>query len=379
MHYYIFAAKDTWVSSGSNKVDGETFTDQNFGRDEILELKKVFYNDSFDYPTRVLVSFKGTDFTNLSQSVVEGDITNPKYYLRLYEANGTQELQNEYSLIAHPVSQSWDEGIGKFADDPKVLDGCSWVNRQWPQGGAALTWSKADGSAEDGPSIMTGALLAASQSFSNESPDINMDITDIVDYWYRSGSSANHGLLLKFSGSQETNETGSDVTTGQFKFFSSNTNTIYAPKLEVRWDNHFPCTGSNTGSLLQMTMSGQTDYILNTKGLQKSYKEEDKVKFRVRPRERYVQKTFSRSVQTTSGSYIPESSGSYSIVDLATGETVVPFSAYTSMSCDAESNYFIQWMNGFHPNRAYKVLYKIKFNDGQEKIYDEDFEFIVRS
>ena len=134
MHYYIFAAKDTWVSSGSNKVDGETFTDQNFGRDEILELKKVFYNDSFDYPTRVLVSFKGTDFTNLSQSVVDGDITNPKYYLRLYEANGTQELQNEYSLIAHPVSQSWDEGIGKFADDPKVLDGCSWVNRQWPQG-----------------------------------------------------------------------------------------------------------------------------------------------------------------------------------------------------------------------------------------------------
>lgn len=379
MHYYIFSTKDNWVSSGSNKIDGETFTDQNFGRDEILELKKVFYDESFDYQTRLLVSFKGTDFTNLSQSVVDGDITNPKYYLRLYEANGTQEIQNEYSLIAHPVSQSWDEGIGKFADDPKVTDGCSWVNRQYPQGNSAQSWSKADGSPSDGPSVITGSLLAATQSFSNESPDINMDVTDLVTYWYENGASKNHGLLLRFSGSQETNETGSEVTTGQFKFFSRNTNTIYAPKLEVRWDDHTPCSGSNTGSLLEMTMSGQTDYILNTKGLQKAYKEQDKVKFRIRPRERYVQKTFSRSVQTTSGSFIPEHSGSYSIVDLATGETVVPFSAYTSMSCDAESNYFIQWMNGFHPNRAYKILYKIKFNDGQEKIYDDDFEFIVRS
>ncbi len=87
--------------------------------------------------------------------------------------------------------------------------------------------------------------------------------------------------------------------------------------------------------------------------------------------------SFSTSVQNVTGSYIPEGSGSYSIVDIATSETIVPFSAYTSMSCDAEGPYFIQWLNGFYPDRIYKILYKIKYNDGQEHIFDDDFEFKV--
>ena len=162
------------------------------------------------------------------------------------------------------------------------------------------------------------------------------------------------------------------------KFFSSQTNTIYSPKLEVRWDDHSPCTGSNTGSLQPMTMSG-ADNILYMKYLRESYKETEKVKFRVVPRNRYIQKTFTTSVHTITGSFIPEGSGSYSIVDVATGETVIPFSAYTSMSCDSTSNYFIQWMNGFQPNRVYKIMYKLKYDDGIETIYDDGFEFNVRS
>jgi hypothetical protein len=200
-----------------------------------------------------------------------------------------------------------------------------------------------------------------------------MDVTDIVNYWLLSGS--NEGFLLRFSGSQETNNS----TFGQLKFFSSQTNTIYSPKLEVRWDDHKPCTGSNTGSLLPMTSSGAVDNILYMRGLRESYKETDKVKFRVMPRKRYIQKDFSTSVQTLTGSFIPEGSGSYSIVDMATGETIIPFSAYTSMSCDSTSNYFIQWLNGFYPNRAYKILYKIKYDDSQEIICDNNFEFIIRS
>ncbi len=118
---------------------------------------------------------------------------------------------------------------------------------------------------------------------------------------------------------------------------------------------------------------------LYQKHFRESYKETERVKFRVMPRKRYIQKTFSTSVQTASGSYIPEDSGSYSIIDVATGETVIPFSAYTSMSCDSTSNYFIQWMNGFQPNRVYKIIYKLKYDDGQEPIFDNGFEFNVRS
>ena len=498
MHYFIYATKDAWISSGSSHIDGTSYRDQNFGQDEILEIKKEFWNQSFDYQTRALISFAGTEFINVSQSIVAGDITNPKFYLRLYEAAGTQELSTEYKLAAFPLSQSWDEGIGKFGDNPKATNGVSWNNRNYYPGSSEVTWSSTaavgdtfasgtltistgnytnqeitigsvdfifvsgstsvfdnnsseifveSGSSVDisannltgsindnvathglsisaskggtgivilsgssagtvanltaasssalftfngdksqaleggtdstsavggnGPSVVIGST-DASQSFSYESPDINMDVTDIVNYWLLSGS--NEGFLLRFSGSQETNNS----TFGQLKFFSSQTNTIYSPKLEVRWDDHKPCTGSNTGSLLPMTSSGAVDNILYMRGLRESYKETDKVKFRVMPRKRYIQKDFSTSVQTLTGSFIPEGSGSYSIVDMATGETIIPFSAYTSMSCDSKSNYFIQKLNGLYPDRVYKIQLKLKYDDGQEHIIDNNFEFVIK-
>lgn len=373
MIFSLFPTKTSWISSGSSHIDGTSYRDQNFGQDAILELKKNFWNKDFDYQTRALISFAGSDFTNMSQSIVDGDITSPKFYLRLYEAKGTQDLTTEYKLAAFPLSQSWDEGTGEFGDSPKVTNGVSWENRNYYPGSTEVSWSADGGDSRHGGHYVSGSGNEAFQSFSYESPDIEMDVTDIVDNWLDETNN-NYGFILRFSGSQETD----DETYGQLKFFSRHTNTIYSPKLEVRWDDHVPCTGSNTGSLLVADLSGDTDNVLYMKYLRESYKEDEKVKFRVMPRERYIQKTFSTSVQTVTGSFIPEGSGSYSIIDMATGETVIPFNAYTSMSCDSTSNYFTQWMDGFYPYRVYKIIYKLKHNDGQEIIYDNDFEFIVR-
>ena len=40
MHHFIYATADAWISSGSSTITGESWRDQNFGQDEILELKK---------------------------------------------------------------------------------------------------------------------------------------------------------------------------------------------------------------------------------------------------------------------------------------------------------------------------------------------------
>ena len=48
------------------------------------------------------------------------------------------------------------------------------------------------------------------------------------------------------------------------------------------------------------------------------------------------------------------------------------------MSLDTNGMYFNQWMDGFYPDRAYKFQLKLKYNDGQEQIFDDDFEFIVK-
>ena len=377
MHHFIFPTKDSWISSGSNHDTGEDFKDKNYGKDEILELKKEFWNDSFDYPTRALVYFSDSDLNELSKSVDDGTITSPKYYLRMYEAEGVEELSLEYKLAAYPLSQSWIEGNGKAFDNPKTTNGVSWKNRKYFPGATAVTWSSAAGAPVYGGNYLSGSN-EVTQSFNNELPDIEMNVTTIVNNWLNE-TNKNHGFLLRFSGShEEASNADSSITFGKLKFFSSDSHTIYSPRLEVRWDDHKPCTGSNTGSLNELTMSGLVDNYLYMKGMKESYKENEKVKFRIGARKRIVPRTFSTTYQTVTGSFIPEGSGSYSILDVATGETIVPFSAYTSMSCDSTSNYFTQWMNGFFPNRVYKIIYKLKYNDGQEVIHDDDFKFKVK-
>ena len=377
MHHFIFPNQDTWISSGSSKIDGTSFKDQNFGRDQILEVKKEFFNNSFNFQTRALVNFAGTDFNEMSQSIVKKEINNPRFFLRLFEAEGNAELSEEYKLAIQPISQSWVEGTGKFGDNPKNTNGCSWENRSNPIGGTALQWQSSSKPEISVYLNSTGTLVnsASVQSFSNESPDVNVDITDMMNMWLTgSGAEQNYGMLIRFSGSQETDST----TFGHLKFFSRNTHTIFSPKLEIRWDDHLPCTGSNTGSLTELTMSGLVDNFLYMKGLKDSYKVNERVKFRVGARKRYIQKTFNTSVQTITGSFIPESSGSYAIKDVATDEFIVPFSGFTSMSCDENGNYFNQFLDGFYPDRVYKILLKLKTNDGQEQIFDDNFEFIVK-
>jgi len=377
MHHFIFSTQDTWVSSGSSTITGESFKDQNFGKDQILEVKKEYFNSSFNYQTRALINFAGTDFTKMSQSIVSGDIVNPQFFLKLFEAEGNSEITTDYKLVVQPISQSWTEGNGKFGDNPKNTNGCSWENRSNPIGGTEVTWSNADGTNNYGVSVLNQGTTHSShsiQTFSNQSADVEVEVTNMVDMWLK-GQEDNQGMLIRFSGSQETDST----TFGHLKFFSRDTHTIFQPKLEVRWDDHIPCSGSNTGSLTELTMSGLSDNYLYMRGLRESYKEGERVKFRVGARKRYIQKTFSNSVQTVTGSFIPESSGSYAIKDIATDEFIIPFdSGFTSMSCDSNSNYFIQYLDGFYPDRAYKILLKLKYDDGQEQIFDDDFEFVIR-
>ena len=371
MHRFFFATKDAFINSGSNILTGENFKDKNTGQDEILELKKVFWNRDFQYPTRVLIQFDSDEIENFISSSNIGS-TSYSASLRLYETKGTSGLSETYKIAAYPLSQSWNEGVGKESDRPKTTDGASWKNRQYPAGGSEVTWSNADGSPSYGGTYIAGDEVT--QSFSSESPDINMNVTPILKKWF-GNVNKNYGFLLRFSGSRET-------STGSFedlKFFSRQTNTIYSPKLELKWDDHKPCTGSNTGSLTALDLSGEAENYLYPLHFREAYKEPETVKFRFGARKRYINKSFTTSVQSVSGSYIAEGSGSYSIVDLATNESVVPFSSYTSMSCDSVSPYFKQDLNGFEPNRAYKILIKVNHNDDQTIIYDDGFEFILRS
>ena len=359
MHRLFFANKDTFINSGSDFIDGTTFEDKNTGKDEILELKKYYFNRELQGFTRTLIQFNTDEIESyISSSVLPNDY---KINLRMYETEGVSGLSEDYKIAAYPLSQEWDEGVGKEADDPKTTDGCSWLYRKNRDGVSEISWTTPGGTYIAGDEV--------TQSFSSESPDINMNITTMAKKWF-GGVNENYGLLLRLSGSRES-------STGSFedlKFFSRQTNTIYSPKLEVQWDD----SSHSFGSLIPLDVSGNTENYLYQLHAREAYKENETVKFRFGARKRYIDKSFSTSVQTVSGSYLGEGSASYSIIDMATNESVVPFSQYTTMSCDSVSNYFTQDLNSFEPNRAYKIMIKVKHDDDQTIIYDDDFEFILR-
>ena len=289
MHRSFFATKDTFINSGSNLLDGTTFQDKNTGKDEVLELKKVFFDRTFHAPTRVLIQFNTNEVENyISSSILPSDY---KINLRMYETEGVSGLSEEYKIAAYPLSQEWDEGVGKEADDPKTTDGCSWLYRKNRDGATEISWT------DNGGTYIAGDEVT--QSFSSESPDINMDITTMAKKWF-GGVNENYGLLLRLSGSRES-------STGSFedlKFFSRQTNTIYSPKLEVQWDD----STHSFGSLTPLDVSGNSENYLYRLHAREAYKENETVKFRFGARKRYIDKSFSTSVQTVSGSYLGEGS-----------------------------------------------------------------------
>ena len=70
MHRSFFATKDAFINSGSDLIDGTTFQDKNTGQDEVLELKKVFFDREFHAPTRMLIQFDANEIKNYISSSV---------------------------------------------------------------------------------------------------------------------------------------------------------------------------------------------------------------------------------------------------------------------------------------------------------------------
>ena len=374
MHYFEFATKDTTLYEESQSL--------NSGLDEILEVRKDKNADgSVIYVSRALIKF---DLTYISQSVVDGLISSPTYYLNLYDAN-SQALNISQKLYAYPVSQSWDVGSGRQDSNPIIEDGASWRYRD--NGTTETQWSSVyTGSGGTWYSGSDGQYsLEASQSFTHEAADVRMDVTGIVNNWIYSGSSyANEGFMLKRSGSIGNSDSslpeGDTTHYGRFVFFSRDTHTVYQPKLEVVWND----SKWATGSLSALSSDNLEDMVLYMRGLRPEYKEKSKVKFRVIGRERYPEKTYSTSGYSTgytTAKYLPSGSTYYQIKDAYTEEIIIPFGSGSIVSCDSTGNYFNLWMNGLQSERFYRVEYKVVSGSGTAdetvEFYDEKHSFKV--
>jgi hypothetical protein len=341
--------------------------DQNTGRDEILEVGKLYYGSNKDI-TRTLIKFDTGSIKSEIQSIGTGSWQS---YLVLRSAN-SEEIPLEYKLYANAVSQSWIMGTGtKF--DNVTSDGVGWKYRDginaWQDNviaGTAVFTPGTTGSAnaEGGTWYITGS---ATQSFSNEPDDIRMDVSDIVRLWC-SGSLPNNGFIVRHSIDVENN----DLDYGLLKFFSKETNTIYEPKLELVWNDQTFVTGS----LTPVTGSASdSDYKVIVSNLKKEYPQNQKVKVRVKGRDMFPLKSFGTTFTYDQTKYLPADTY-YQLEDYKTGEIIFPFGQYTKVSCDSISNYFIMDLNTLPIDRTYLLKLEI-VEGGISTIIDEKLIFEI--
>jgi len=349
MYYFLTASKDASIY-----LQQPT---QNTGLDEILEVSKTYYGNLKDV-AHSLIKFETTP---LSQSIVSGDITMSSAELILRECESS-EIPLDYTIYAYQVSQSWDMGIGTRFDEIST-DGVSWNKRttdNWLLGGYTTgTTGSFNGK---GGTWYTGS--AASQSFSYETSDIQMDVLEPINSWL-SGSIPNEGWIIKHSSAVENNTTDY----GQLKFFSKETNTIYQPKVRIGWDD----SSFVTGSLTELTAD---DIHVTFKRLKTRYKRGSKPEIRVFGREKYPLKTYTNTYSYTDVKYLP-SSTYYQVKDAITEEIIVPFSDYTKVSCDSSGNYFKLNLSNWEYNRDYYFEIKVDRDGVIEYFEDKDLTFTV--
>jgi hypothetical protein len=382
----LYAQRDATIYEKSDSM--------NTGLDQILELSHE-YSDSSKYNSRILLKF---DTTGLKENVDSGKISqNAKYYLSLRTAEA-REIPQEYKIYAYPLSSSWVNGTGKYFNKPITTDGVSWKYRtskttgiEWdiPPTIKNFEWDEISETWVDA-NILFGVNLSANvtssyftnegggtwwdydnlectQSFSFESSDVYMNVTQIVNKWVTgSGRFQNDGMILKFSEEIES----SVETLRSLKFFSTDSNTIYVPRLHVVWDDSTFITGS-------LTPVSDDNLILNVK-LKKYYSEDEKAKIRIYGNTRYPQKTYTTQSYYTKNYYLPSSSY-YEVRDAHTDEIILPFNTTgTKISCDGTSSYFNLWMDSFQPERFYRIVIKTETDGGDNvQIFDNNYYFKV--
>ena len=368
--YKIFPDKDSFIYT--EDVTG------NAGFDEMLEIGGYSVSQ-VGQTSRILLQFGSTEIDDVITSKVGNNSYRANIRLALASA---YELPVTHSVYAYPVYESWAGGTGKFADLPVDKSGVTW---RFKNAGNTGHWTTPDNTVSmpdfvtcsyDSNYIGGGSWYTASNGFNVESVqtfntvddiDINIDVTTAIGLLH-TGSLTNNGFILKLEDELEFNTTSSI----RLKYYSSNTNTIYPPYLEFKWDDsEYNSTGLPT---LQTDLN--TIKLQNNKG---TYINNGTQRFRLHARPKYPTRTFTTGSIYKTNYALPETSY-WGLRDEFTEEMVVDFDInYTKISCDATGSYFDVYMEGLQPERYYRLLIKSEIDGTTVIVNDNNVFKVVRN
>jgi len=324
----------TFLSTTQDTTIYQRYPTNNTGLDEILEIGKIVKSLDGDVmyasaSARMLLNF---DIPSEQQYP-----ENAKYYLNLRIANA-KNVKRYQRLEIYPVSRSWVEGSGYFYQDIKnAMDGATWRDANdteyWSASGSDYV-----------------ATPSASYVFSRVPiEDIKVDVTSIISKVVSGSNQFSwNGLLLKYP----TNDELDQLNKGNVKVFSGNTHTVFAPTLEVVWnDQQF-----ETGSLKPIRNSNVS---IIPKNIKEAYTSGEIDKVYLVVRDLYPDKRYD-AVQRYKNVYYLPSQSYFRIRDQVSGVVLYDFDEYSSISCDTSGSYFILDTSAFQTNRYYNIDIKIK-------------------
>jgi hypothetical protein len=360
--YRIFPQQDAFIFS-------ETPIG-NSGMDEILEIGGYADISGAGEASRILIQFDSTEISDIVTNKIGS--SNYSASLGVYLADAYQVPVNTV-IYTYPVYSTvgWDNGTGKYGDIPTNTSGVSW---QYQKAGEVNTWPTTQlpsgvtystvGSKPGGGAwcISSGSVnLEFTQSNTIKSTyDIDINVTNAVKLW-NAGNIVNNGFILKLSSSLEFN-TSSSI---RLKYFGADTNTIYPPYLEFKWND----TTYNTGSLSTLNNNLATIRIGNNKG---EYVDTGKQRFRITAQPKYPVRTFSTSSVYLINHALPVESY-WGIRDENTEEMVINFdNTFTKISCDSTGPYFDIYMDGLQPERYYRILIKSTIDGSTTVVSDSN-------
>ena len=358
--FKIFPEKDAFIYTEA--ITGNT------GLDPILELGGYPISD-LGQAQRILLQFPSSKLTEVIDDVAQTTNIQASIHLSLAAA---YELTAGYSVYAYPVYESWTNGVGRFGDSPVDDSGVSWAFRHPDQTGRWTTDQSgvvpANVSYYYGPQTAGGgnwytsyngdSLESIKTQSLNSTHDLDIDVTAATLLHY-GGSIVNNGFILKLSDDVEFNTS----TYTKLKFYGADTNTIYPPHLEVKWDDSI----YNPGTLSTLSTSNAVISVTNNRGV---YSEEGRQRFRLSAKPKHPTRTFTTSSIYLTNYALPQESY-WAIKDENTEELVVNFdSNYTKISCDSDGPYFDVYMDGLQPERYYRILIKTVI-DGSTVVVDD--------
>ena len=372
--YKLFPAKDTSLYS--------MYPTMNTGIDPILQISNLnFAVDSSPSVARSILQFDDSEIANVLENKVGSKTWDAQLRCFIATAQGVVE---DSTLELFPVYNGWNQGTGTYLDEPITTDGAAWDSplfgggAAWDIGGASLgytssynpTYAPQGGGSWYLSSSDGVTQYPVTQSFDPRSEkDLSVYVKSMVEDWY-SGSLSNNGIIIKWENAAEfsTNKQVQPV----MQYYSVDTNTIYPPELDIKWDDSVWNTGSSTTTELF-----QPNAFIALADNVGTFYSESVNRFRINCRPKYPAQVWSTSSLYTKQYYLPSGSAWYAVKDLDTNEYVVPFdSRYTRISADVSSSYFDIYMNGLQPERYYQILIQVD-SEGSTTVYDDNYYFKV--